>query len=629
MSGIATKYGLSVYPRFNPPTSLYDVYLGEDKCVWTGVGTLDYPAFLDVGIDIPNQLIPIPFREGSDHNNTPDGDIMLMISNGVTETVPVSIVAHGGRTLTNPSILVLSTGRWLLTYGYHPPAGGRDILIGFSDDQGQNWTVDIRMTDDYIGADNQITGPTSPIEVDGYVYKVCYARLGAAGGRHGIIYRKAITADFTIADDWEQMPKIYASENFNGEEPGAVQLADGSFLFALRSDPDDQSYYIYSPNKGTNNSRIAFMNLSVGKNPIWKTPNETIISIGRLFNTGGRTSFSYSKNIPEEGFVTDFIDERTGIYVYGGGHYIPWLNKSLAFWAVEMLGAVTPGASGPCLIIKRELIESLTPLPAPTVYDINLQSLYDYTQGQRFNMPSTSVKDLNDLLVLALKAATIWDILDYLTISDLNGTNLIEFSKHNWKQPNNNIGVISATPPTIAVDGWEFSNPNTAQWIDSNFLPSVGVNYQQDDACAGVWVDDNIASAGSVIGSSQSNISTTSRGPRINPRSATDTISYYINDGTATSITGITDSRGLNMAQRRSSTDKRFWKNGVQIDSVSVASGTRSITTVGIGATKFLNGPGTFGPWGCSIVFFGASLTGLELDMYNILNAYKIARAAL
>lgn len=131
-------------------------------------------------------------------------------------------------------------------------------------------------------------------------------------------------------------------------------------------------------------------------------------------------------------------------------------------------------------------------------------------------------------------------------------------------------------------------------------------------------------------GSSNANQTTVNRGPNFFPRTASDTITYNINDDTVSTIAGITDSSGLNFLQRRGATDKRYWKNGSQIDANAAAQfGARTTTVATIGALNFANGPFRYGSQNLRIVGAGASLTGLEAQLYTRLNWYETERALL
>lgn len=621
---VQSKYNLSLYPREFPGTqSSYDIYPGDDTCLWSGVGTLDYPAFGDYGVDLVNEIEIYAFREGSDHNVTKNGNIMIMTRpNGGSWSVPSILVAHGGRQLTDVSVSTTSNGRWSIGYTLEP-TGFRQQWHVFSDDQGDTWSTETRLTLEYD--DNQITGPGGAIEVDGRLYRSFYARNAGPGAREGVIFSIGINDDWSVQNAWTRENLMYRIETFNGEEPTLLELSDNSWLCLVRSDPNDSTYTIWSPDKGVTWSRIQYATESEGKNPLTLTPNNTVISIGRSINGSDiRTILQYSKDSGKTWAVSN-IDYRTGAYMYGGVKYVPWLNTSYAVWSVEMLGVTTPNSSGPCLIIQKELRESATPLSPPFEYDINYQSLRDYTQGKRLTMPAENVQDLLNQLFEDLKTDTIWTKLDVFYIN-FGKVALIEFPLHNCKQPNERL-ITETVAPTHNADGWEGNG--TSMWMDIGWAPSNGVNYTQNDACAFAWVEKNIQDNGRAFGASGANMSTNNRGPAITPRNTSDQIAYCINNNTLTLVSGITDARGLNFAQRTSSTAISFWKNGVQINTASQTSDTRVATTIALLAQKFLNGTNLFSAQKISMFGAGSSLTGLESQLYTRLSAFRTAVLAL
>lgn len=617
----ALKFGLSVYKRQFPSIiSTTDVFKSVESAIWAVEGTKDYVAFgAGIGVDVANSILFFSFRQGTDHNVTADGDLMITTStDGNTWSVPSIALAAGGAQRTDPACFCTSNGIWFIFYTFEPAPLVREKRYIYSTNQGTSWSSELKVTGDYASP-GQISGPGRPIEVDGFIYVPNYARPIAAGSREGVLYKKAITDDFSITESFTKEPLLYNIENFNGEEPTILHLSDGTYLGLVRSDPDVGSYMFWSPD-AQKWARVSSKFNTRAVNSLIETPNKTILGISR-FNTGsGRPVYFFSK----DGFKTvtvENLDTYDQAFIYGDLAFVPWLNKIIAIYAVTFPNEVTPGISGPTLIKKKELSEGVD--PAIIAYDNKFQMLKDWNQGVRNNQPSTDLCELINQLIIHLTSDGIWSQLSVLWVGYYNDSNLENLSFLNIKQPNL-YKLVKNSSPSYSVDGWDFDGVDDA--LLSTWIPSThgGSIYQQNSASLFCWTEENVASLTQYdVGCSNGNATTVSRGPVINSRSNTDGILFAINDNTLEGPSGITDGRGFIMAQRQGSAAKRLWKNGVQIYSSSTASDTRAARALAVGAINFNNGLGRFSSRKVSMAGAGASLAGLELTLYNRLNQFR------
>jgi hypothetical protein len=334
---ISERYGVPAYkrPRFN--SNGKSVTKIDDWQLYLGVGSKDYPAFLSAYLDSSGS-IRIAVRNGSDHNATPDGDIgsAVYTQQNILDKATISslttIVAHGGRQLTDPSVYIASSGR-IFIFFLIEPTGKRQLWYVYSDNNGVSWSAEIRMTLDYD--DNQITSPGEPFDDGEFIYKSCYARGVGAGSREGVMYKKALTDDFSVQNSFTKMPNlIYQIEAFNGEEPTFRRLSNGIFFGFVRSDPDNKMYKVMSYDRGVNYSRISNAFPGLAKTGFDVSPSGTIFGISRENGGTFRTIYCVSYDMGKT-FTTGYADARTGANMYGRAMWHPQLNMFVAMYATE------------------------------------------------------------------------------------------------------------------------------------------------------------------------------------------------------------------------------------------------------------------------------------------------------
>lgn len=112
-------------------------------------------------------------------------------------------------------------------------------------------------------------------------------------------------------------------------------------------------------------------------------------------------------------------------------------------------------------------------------FDADYQAVLNRAILLGYALPSAPQQIKQNNLVLALKAAGIWNKLDVLYIFANDGGS--NFGTLNWKSPNNNQATLINTPTFITNVG--FKGNGTSSYIDINFNPSTnGVNYQLNNA---------------------------------------------------------------------------------------------------------------------------------------------------
>jgi hypothetical protein len=252
------------------------------------------------------------------------------------------------------------------------------------------------------------------------------------------------------------------------------------------------------------------------------------------------------------------------------------------------------------------------------VYESEYQSVLDRATALGYTLPSSGQRTKQNQLLRDLKSAGIWNSLDVFYIFATDGSS--DFATLNWKAPSS-FQITKVNSPTFtANEGFDFDG--TTQYLNTNWIPGTnGVNYTQNNAGIGFYVNDNVASNTRADIGASNNADGLTNSIFINVRNATDTLAYTINDNN-TGTVGITDSRGFHHIKRTASNARALYKNGVSIQTSSQVSVSLVTVAIYIGAS---NGNGTatrFSPREISMFFAGSSLNGLESSFYTAWNNY-------
>lgn len=225
-------------------------------------------------------------------------------------------------------------------------------------------------------------------------------------------------------------------------------------------------------------------------------------------------------------------------------------------------------------------------------------------------MPPVGRQDLINNTVVALKAAGIWDQLDLLYFVAAHSQ---QAGYLNWKNPS--TFPLTATGSVGFTVNQGCQGDGATGYLSTGWVPNTnGVAFTQDDASLWMWSNtadiSNFADAGA--GGSP--------GSYLIIRPGTGNWGGRMNDGTIAAI-ATTSGVGFWGQQRRSSTDRRLFKNGVQNGSLTQASTGRSATSIGVCGVPVAN----FSIRQQSMFAIGGSLTGKEAQLYSITRAYMSA----
>lgn len=234
-----------------------------------------------------------------------------------------------------------------------------------------------------------------------------------------------------------------------------------------------------------------------------------------------------------------------------------------------------------------------------------------------YTLPSVSQRTKIDTFIRSLRSGGILPLLDILYLFAIDGDS--DMATINVITPASFQITKVNTPTFTSNEGFDFNGGT--QYLNTNWIPGTdGINYTQNSASVGVYVNEAISSNRFDLGCSN-NADGITNGVVLNSRNSGNAISCRINDNT-TLEANVTASVGFHINQRRASNDKRIWKDGSQRITSAHASTAPPTVKLFFGAS---NGNGTatsyaFRELGCG--FAGASLSGLENTFYTAWNTY-------
>lgn len=238
--------------------------------------------------------------------------------------------------------------------------------------------------------------------------------------------------------------------------------------------------------------------------------------------------------------------------------------------------------------------------------------------GFGYKVPSYYQQVKQDRLIRNLKTIGIWERLDVFYIFASDGDN--NFATLNWKEPRQ-YQISRVSSPTFTKNvGFTFNG--SSNYLDTNWKPSNGVNFKQNNASAFADEQNSVSTSTILFGSA--GITGTTNAFRCTPRSATGNFTYTVNDSTANNI-AVASSIGFHHIRRNSasgSNSKRAFTNGATIGSNTVTSTGVSTNNMYIGALNTDGGAISFRASQTGIFGAGSSLEGYESTLYNLWNKY-------
>lgn len=236
--------------------------------------------------------------------------------------------------------------------------------------------------------------------------------------------------------------------------------------------------------------------------------------------------------------------------------------------------------------------------------------------------PDDARKGVINTLIVGLKAAGIWTVLDAIWLIAAHDA---QAARLNWKGDVNNISAVNS--PTFTVDRG-YAGDGASSYLFLNFDPSAnGGVLVLDSAHFAVWNRTNNTNTGPGV------ITTSStRRLQTSPRSAANEIGWATNGGNVLSTStggSITTAVGMTLGNRTGSTATQVDRNGVQIGSSTDVSTGLPVFSPTLGALNNNGSPGNFSSREWAFASLGAGLTPQQRqDYYTLIAAYMTAVGA-
>ncbi len=598
------------------------LYPSSDRAVMAGVGPAPQLGYLTFGIQaispIDDSLYFI-YRHGSNHNSEPDASVKAIRSTDHWDSTPtpVTIIAApgGGVNLTSVDIFVTSTGRVLMFYSKQP-VGVSTGYFKYSDTPDLSViSTEIRFSMDYDGQYIDMTGQC--IEVDGIIYKTVWA-TDNIGGTEVPIYK---STDNGLT--WTKITLI-SDEVEDYDETGLALHPNGTFYAFQRSNALEKLIVKTSEDLGVTWSAALITDIPArGRNGACITPQGTFCIITR-HPSDGRTLLVQSNDGTD--YTWDYIDGRDGIYMYGGPVWVPSYSAIIAMWSDEAENG--DAFAGPTIIIAKTIIQSPTPVAAPTTYDVDYQGWLDFGSANGETLPSNATKAIDNICVAGLRTDGSLANIENFWMFEYNNAALSSIVKRSVIKPW--LKVVAVASPTYSTDGWHFNG--TSQYLNTQIYLSQTTIYTLNDASAFYYCATNSdTSLHWDLGTGDASFSTFGDGLVMIPKTPDPggVAAFAVNDNTPDATTvSVASSIGFHHAVRINASTKRWYTNGVKIGAdITRASVGRSGEQLLLGAVNYAGGdPHRFSARTIGLFGYGNQMSGQQLLLSN---RFATRRAAL
>lgn len=251
----------------------------------------------------------------------------------------------------------------------------------------------------------------------------------------------------------------------------------------------------------------------------------------------------------------------------------------------------------------------INPYVFGVAFDADYQAILTYAQGQGYTLPGVSQRVTQNQLVLDLKSAGIWSLLDIFYVFATNGDS--DFATLNWKSPST-FQCTKVNSPTFTPDSG-FSGNAATQYLNTGFsLNANGVNYTL-----------TLASVFHYVTTGTTGHDYATRNASSLERTFLDSTNgnYALNRGLTTATTTGT---GFYLNNRNGSlaADHDLFKGGVLVDGSGTTSNVKPSPTLTILAAHNAAAFDSFSDAEVSVLGVGASLLTQQSDLYNAFNTY-------
>lgn len=330
--------------------------------------------------------------------------------------------------------------------------------------------------------------------------------------------------------------------------------------------------------------------------------NYVIGNRGLLLGSSGSSDFTLKRFVGSIEAPADLTAHVTQEHLLGGTinnvRVQGTLYPPLTFQGVIRTG----GVDGDLFVARRQLLKGRVTATPTLSGELDVQSAGPGDDADALAIiaamnvtPDATRQQLIHDTVVALKAAGAWGALDLLYITAAHDE---QAARINWKSPNSN--TLSAVGSLTFAEDVGFTKSASGEYLDAPFDPITAVNFKQNDASLGGWVDHPTWTTAEFVGIAE--VRRTGGGfAYVRVRDNPSDVQATLNDGNAsTYATTLVD--GMYAASRLNSTKKLYAPGYTLIGTDSVAStgvpeGTTSFRLMGdiLGASSFTNKMGFLG----------------------------------
>lgn len=238
-------------------------------------------------------------------------------------------------------------------------------------------------------------------------------------------------------------------------------------------------------------------------------------------------------------------------------------------------------------------------------FDQSYVAIINYADSQGYQLPSAEQQIKQNQLVVDLKAAGIWDLLDVFYVFATNGDS--DFATLNWKNPAL-FQCTKVNSPTFTVNQG-FTGNGTSSFLNTPYNFSTGINFTQNSASFGFHQNNVVETLNNLSGSgtaATSIIGGTSGGK-----------AYYRINSSGPSNTGVAITSNGFSHINRSGIGTNLFFNGSAIYQFDILSGPTSNDNLSL-----LRRGGSFSTAQLSCAFVGGNMFDNATDFYNAWNTY-------
>lgn len=250
-------------------------------------------------------------------------------------------------------------------------------------------------------------------------------------------------------------------------------------------------------------------------------------------------------------------------------------------------------------------------------YDPAASLLFSYMSPQ----PSSTRKALINSFILSLKSAGVWSTLDCLSFVAAEAA---QNAHLNWVNPAS-TALAPVNSPTFTADRGYTGN-GTTSYVNTGYVPSAATKATLNSTCFGVYINatGGVSSAKVDLGSNNATAFSILR-----TYDSANTVAYRVNQGSASTATGITNELGHTAVSRTASNLVTAYKNGAALTTSSVVSNALPTVAMFLGANNNNGTAANFSNRRQAVYHAGAGLTGAQVSsLYSAISTHLTAIGA-